>query len=514
MSRYRKGRAILVALALAACGRSAPRTAAPAVPAPAPAPVPPTDTVAAPDTTPLPPSDSAATAATPRARTPERPAQRCILDTENTPETRLLSIRDPTSDKRTTYIGGGFVGRCRTQPIRLFSDSAESYEQTRLHYLIGKVKYREDRVSLDADRLTYYQAEERLVAEGNVVVTGKDSSRMTGPRAEYFRAVRGVRNASRVVMTARPTLHMYETDSAGKRVKEPVVLVADNIVGEGDTLFTAWGKVQLDRTDLAARGDSAILDNVKEFSRLMKAPRVESKGKQSFTLIGRVVDIFGRTKKVERVLAVDSAQAVSQDLTLTADTVDLRVNNDQLSRAFAFGQTRATAVTPERKIIADSLDVHMPGQRLRELFAVRKAYAESDPDTAKIASQERDWLKGDTIVARFDSTARDTASQPALRDLTARGDASSFYQMPSNRGEKDKPGLSYVRGRVIAVHFVDREVQTVTVTDSVAGVFLEATPPDTLPPGTTRPVRRPTRTTTPARPGAAPPRRPGRGPGA
>ncbi|MBL8960118.1 MAG: hypothetical protein JNJ98_09710, partial [Gemmatimonadetes bacterium] len=124
----------------------------------------------------------------------------------------------------------------------------------------------------------------------------------------------------------------------------------------------------------------------------------------------------------------------------------------------------------------------------------------------------RDWLRGDTIVARFDSIpGQDTTSQPTLRDLVARGQASSFYQMPSNRGEKDKPGLSYVRGRVIALDFKAREVQTVTVTDSVAGLFLEATPPDTLPPDKARAVKRPPRAAAPARPGAAPRRRPGPG---
>lgn len=440
-----------------------------------------------------PPADIARGDSVKTPRKNERPAQRCLFDFDNTPETRSQAIRDPISDKYTTYVGGGVVGVCRTQAIKIFADSAESYEQNRLHYLIGRVKYREDRVSLDADRLTYFQAEERLVAEGNVLVTMKDSSSMTGPRAEYFRAVRGLRPASKIVMTARPTLRMYETDSVGKRQSDPVVLVADNIIGEGDTLFVAHGNVQLDRTDLQARGDSAVLDNLRQFSRLMKNPRVESKGDQPFSLVGRVIDVFGRTKRVDRVLSMDSAKAVSQDLTLTADTVDLRVADNKLNRAFAFGASRANAITKERRIIADSLDVLMPNQRLRELHAVRGAYAESDVDSLKIRSTERDWLRGDTIVARFDSVVKDTSAQPTLRDLIAEGDAKSFYQLPSNKGDKDKPGLSYVRGRRITVDFKEREVQTVTVVDSVAGLFLEASPPDTVAAGTKPAKKRPTR---------------------
>jgi lipopolysaccharide export system protein LptA len=446
------------------------------------------------------------TAAKPPAKRAERPAQRCTLDFENTPETRAQSIRDPISQKYTTYIGGGVIGICRGQATRIVGDSAESYEQNRLHYLIGHVKYRDDQVVLDADRVTYFQGEERLLAEGNVVVTMKDSSSMTGPRAEYLRAVRGVRPASRVLMNARPTLRMYETDSAGKRQPDPVVLIADNIVGEGESLFVANGNVQLDRVDLKARGDSGLLDNVRQYARLMKGPQVESKGSQPFTLTGRIVDVFGRSRRIERVLSLDSAQAVSKDLTLTADTLDLRVTENKLNRAYAFGAGQANAVTPERRIVADSLDVVMPNQRLRELHAVGSAYADSDPDSAKITSTDRDWMRGDTIVARFDTVARDTTSQPALRDLKASGNASSFYQMPSQRGDKQRPGLSYVRGREITIDFNDREVQTVAVTDSVAGVFLEASPPvdsskvDAKPSNRRRtPARPPARGTTPVR---------------
>lgn len=488
-----------IVLLAAACGRGAPRPST----TPERAPQQPPPVAAAPDTArvapdtarapiALPPAPPAATDSARRAGQPEAPARRCLLDLLNTPETRLLIITDPISGKRTTYFGAGVIGVCRGQNMRITADSAESYEQNGLHFLIGNVKYREDRASLDADRLTYYQADERLVAEGNVVVVMKDSSSMVGPRAEYFRAVRPLRSASRIVSTGRPTLHMYETDSAGKRQDDPVQLVANTIIGEGETLYVAVGQVQLDRTDLRATGDSAVLDNVRQFSRLMMKPVVESKGSQPFTLKGRVIDVFGRTRRLDRILSVDSASAVSKDLTLTADTVDLRVADNKLQRAFAFGSgpDLATAVTKERTIVAESLHVHMPEQRIRELHAVGSAYAESDADTNKVKTEERDWLRGDTIVAQFDSVAKgDTTSQPAIRELVASGAASSFYQIPSNSGQKEKPGLNYVRGGIIRIDFSERDVQTVTVENQAAGLYLEATKDSTATarPGTRRP---------------------------
>ena len=39
--------------------------------------------------------------------------------------------------------------------------------------------------------------------------------------------------------------------------------------------------------------------------------------------------------------------------------------------------------------------------------------------------------------------------------------------------EQTKPALNYVRGRVIKIDLVHRQVQTVTVIDSAAGVYLE-----------------------------------------
>jgi len=507
---------ILLVTAAVACGRGGPRPATtpgrdpgqPPVAAPDTArPTPDTTRVAA-DTTPaiaLPPAPPAATDSARRAATPEPPPRRCLLDLLNTPETRLLIITDPISGKRTTYFGAGVIAVCRGQDMRITADSAESYEQNGLHFLIGNVKYREDRASLDADRLTYYQADERLVAEGNVLMVMKDSSSMVGPRAEYFRAVRPLRNAARIVSTGRPTLRMYETDSAGKRQSDPVQLVANTIIGEGETLYVAQGQVQLDRTDLTATSDSATLDNVRQFSRLMIKPVVESKGEQPFTLRGRVIDVFGRTRRLDRILSIDSASAVSKDLTLNADTVDLRVTNNKLQRAFAFGSGPglATAVTKERTIVAESLYVQMPEQRIRELHAVGSAYAESDPDTNKVQTGERDWLRGDTIVAHFDSVAQaDTTGQPAIRELVASGAASSFYQLPSNSGQKDKPGLNYVRGGLIRIDFSESEVQTVTVENQAAGVYLEPAKDSTATP---RPgARRP-----PAAP-AVPPRPPQR----
>ena len=103
----------------------------------------------------------------------------------------------------------------------------------------------------------------------------------------------------------------------------------------------------------------------------------------------------------------------------------------------------------------------MPGQRTREIRALRKAYAQSLPDTAKLHTKERDWMRGDTITAHFDSVQApgDTSSQPQMRQLISRGSAQSFYQLAAKDSGVVGPAINYVKGRDISIAFANRVVQ-------------------------------------------------------
>jgi len=144
-----------------------------------------------------------------------------------------------------------------------------------------------------------------------------------------------------------------------------------------------------------------------------------------------------------------------------------------------WGKSRARALNPTYDIVADSLDVHMPDQHLREIRALREAFAQSVPDTTRVHTAEHDWLRGDTIFAFFDTTARpagDTASQPQLHELRSAGDASSFYQIAPKDTAAVSPAMNYVRGEQITVHFANREVQNVNIIGKAAGVYLDPLP--------------------------------------
>jgi len=437
----------------------------------------------------------------------------CDLQLPPGTSTRGNVVTD-ASGKRITFLGQGVIAHCIGQGNTLTADSAEYYESEGRLYLVGHVHYTEPRVTVDSRTMTYYQNDNHLHAEGDVVGVMSNGSVFRGPSADYYRST-SLRPVSRIYGPGRPNVTLIQKDTTGRgRPPDTAHVVANQINMEGDSLVYASGRVEITRPDLLATGDSAFMDSGRDFARLMRQPSVQGKGTRAFTLTGGVIDVYSHNRQVERVVATPSGHALSQDLELVADSIDLRVQTNLLQRAIAWGKGRARAVSPDREIIADSIDAIMPAQRVREVRALRNAYAESNPDSGVI-STKRDWMRGDTIVAHFDSIAAgDTSSKPKIREIVAEGNARSFYQMKSSKAPANQPSVNYVRGRIIDILFEDRKVATVTVTDQATGVMIEpataastttpkatapATPPKTVVPTT------PAKSATPAKP--PPPRR-------
>jgi len=405
----------------------------------------------------------------------------CNMDLFNYDSTNTLAIKLPSGQYNSWY-GRGVRGKCTNTDQKIAGDSLEAMGDVKSYTLVGHAHYEETRITLDADRIYYFQTEERVLAEGNVVAVTQKGTVMRGPRAEYFRAVPGLRAQSRLVATGRPVTRLSPAD-AGGGATDTVDVVADRINDIADSLVYAGGSVVITRPDLVTTSDSATMDAGNEWARLTGRPRIEGKGESKYTLVGIQIDLWSKERRLTRVQAADSAKATSEDVTLVSDTIDLRLTDQKLSRAYAWGKSRARAKATDRDIIADSIDVDMPGQVMRELRALRSANAKSRTDTTKFVSTEEDWLRGDTIVATFDSTRTkpDSASKPVIKRIHASGNASSFYQVASSQGPKAGPNLNYVKGRAITLLFgADRAVSSVTVTEKASGVYLEREVPDSL----------------------------------
>ena len=100
----------------------------------------------------------------------QTPARECLLQYEtSTGNTRTNAQKTP-SGQYNFFQGGGVTYHCEGQDNTLQADSAEYYGDQKVLYLIGSVHYTEPRAKVDSDRMTYYQIEDRLRAEGNVFV--------------------------------------------------------------------------------------------------------------------------------------------------------------------------------------------------------------------------------------------------------------------------------------------------------------------------------------------------------
>ncbi len=91
----------------------------------------------------------------------------------------------------------------------------------------------------------------------------------------------------------------------------------------------------------------------------------------------------------------------------------------------------------------------------------------------------RDWLRGDTVTARFAQLEVEGRTKTVVHQIEAWTDASSFYQVidPARPGV---PSLNYARGnRILVVMKAEPKggVERVDILGKVDGVQLQPKPP-------------------------------------
>lgn len=392
----------------------------------------------------------------------------------NSVQQRQNSIK-LASGEYDNFLGGTVTIRCPSKSITLSADSAEIYGDEHRVYFVGHVHYLEPRLELHSDYLTYYQLEERILAAGNVDARLPSGSKLKGPQVDYRRVAPRIRTRAQALATGRPTVTIIQHDTSGKE-QPPVDVIANTIFMDGDSLIYASGAVQITRPEVNATSDSAFINTGTENMQLMRNPILNGTRGRPFRLVGDRIELYSRERKLQRVLSQAHAQANSQDFTLRSDTIDLRIVADQLDRAFAWGKSRAHATSPTQNMTADSLDVRMPGQRVREVHAVRKAFAEGRPDSTKFRADTTDWLRGDTIFAYFDSIPPpDTTKGPAIRKLISSDSAEAYYHVAPSDTSLHRFAINYVKGETITVSFDEQKVASIVVEGKVAGIYVEPT---------------------------------------
>jgi hypothetical protein len=408
-------------------------------------------------------------------------AGRCVFQITNVDRQGAV-VETPQG---TNYFAGGNVRlSCKNSQITMQSDSVAAYGGTVVHF-IGDVKYRDSTLTMDADKGTYYKNGEKWEARGRVATNNlKTGSKLNGPALDYYRVVKGIRDTMEMYSTGRPRIE-YTTADPGGKPAEPYIIVADRVRLMARDRLWAGGKVTIDRSDFSARGDSLRLDTGKgsDGTLIGGTPIMRGLGRDSFSLTGKRLDLRLNGRELTYVIAKGSGHAISKEWDLVADTIGLDIKNRRLERTLAWGDsTRPYATSPAYAMRADSLALDTPGQQLKEVRGFGTAWLGGtiDPRT-----KQRDWMRGDTVVAQF--VQRDSAGtrQAALSRIVARKSAQSFHLDPSARFP-DRPSINYARGDVIVMTMkqgVRSEVDRVDVKGLQDGVQLEASdaaPADSL----------------------------------
>jgi hypothetical protein len=241
--------------------------------------------------------------------------------------------------------------------------------------------------------------------------------------------------------------------------------------------------VTIDRSDFAAKGDSLRLDTGKgsDGTLIGGNPIMRGLGRDSFNLSGRRLDLKLDQRELTYVTAKGNGHAVSKEWDLVADTIGLDLNNRKLEQTLAWGDSiRPHATSPAYAMRADSLALDTPAQQLKEVRGFGSAWLGGTIDSA---SKQRDWMRGDTVVANF--VQRDSAgtTRAALSRIVARKEAQSYHVDP-NAKYPDRPSINYARGNVIVMTMsqnTQRGVERVDVRGQVDGIQLEAAEPPARP---------------------------------
>jgi hypothetical protein len=441
---------------------------------------------------PKPPSQAKPTATAKPAPSPSSVGQsgKCVFQIDNVDRQGSV-VETPAG---TNYFAGGNVRlSCRGSQISMQSDSVAAFGGTLVQF-IGKVKYRDSTLTMDADFGTYYKNGERWEARGKVTTQNtKTGSTLTGPSLDYYRVVKGVRDTLEMYAVGRPRIRYFADDSASK-AEEPYLIVADRVRFKGSDRIWAGGKVTIDRSDFAARADSLRLDTGRgnDGTLLGGGPIIRGLSADSFSLAGRKIDLTLDHRELSNVVAKGEGHAISKEWDLVGDTISLDLKARKLERTLAWGRTTRPFVTsPSYAMRADSLLLETPGQRLHEVRGFGKAWLGGEVDSA---TKERDWLRGDTVLAQF--TPHDSAgtSRAVLSRIEAMKDAQS-YHLERNSKFPQRPSINYARGNVIVVTMGkgnDVGVDRVDVRGQVEGLQLEASAdttarPDSLAPGRATP---------------------------
>ena len=396
------------------------------------------------------------------------------------------------------YMAGGVLAHCAGSGTTFRSDSAAYYGGVKRWDMVGRAHLRDTTLTLDANQIIYYLKQGRLDAHNNVVAVNRENhSTLRGPNLTYYRAVQGVRDTTETYATQRPAID-YRGAGASD-TSEPYVIVADRFRSKGNDRMWWGGTVTVDRSDLAARGDSMSMDQTAGRGLLVGHPSVTGKGSQTYTLTGTLIEMGFTQREMTAMKALGNGRAAGTDWTLTADTIHLALAERKLQRAFAWGpkdSIHARAISSTTTLTGDSLALDTPNQMLSEARSYRHAHSTSKRDSTT-ADSLADWIDGDTLLAHWIQAPDTTGKQRAtLNRVVARGSGKAFtHSYPAKPdttrprpirpvhpigpdslkadSADNRPSIDYTKADVIVIDMDRGKIQQVSAAGHVNGTHLD-----------------------------------------
>jgi lipopolysaccharide export system protein LptA len=330
---------------------------------------------------------------------------------------------------------------------------------------VGNVAFSDTTSELTSDRASYYQSDDRLEAFDNVrLVNRENGSILTAPHLIYTRASSANTDDAELFADRRPRVE-YRTE--GDSVA-PTIIIGDRVRLLGSSSAWAGGNVEIEKEDFAATGDSATLDLDAESGLLIGHAETVGQDSIGYTLRGGRIAYRMVESELNWVQAQERGEGLSADWRIVGDTIEFTISDSKIQAGMVWGDSiRPRAMSDTYTISADSLAVDLPDQVLTEMRGFGNARATSRGDSA---STEVDWIAGDTVVARFDSTSTGART---LTELRASGNARAFYQIYDADDPDLPPGFNYSRGLRIVATFEEETLLRVDVMGEADGIYLE-----------------------------------------
>jgi hypothetical protein len=398
-------------------------------------------------------------------------------------------VSAPTTERDTLPGGEGLVTfrngltlYCPVEQRRLRADSAFHFERQQRLELYGNVVYTERLTEISAQRMNYYRRLDYVEAHTNVRAQLEGGSSVEGNHITYYAKHPQLRPRDSLRAIQRPTFRFVERDSVSGAM-DTTRLVAETVFVHGDEVF-ASDAVQVTRTEMVATGDSMYANRnpYQRVLRFMRNPAITGQGTNQFRMTGKLIELKAAsgTRKIEKVEASEDARVESADLNLVSDTIHLQLAEQKVSGAQAWGDS-AHMESRGSTMRGNRLDILMPGGKLAEIRAQGQALALLPPDTAKVESEDKDFMKGDTIIVQFEEivsaprrVSRDSllaGASEVVRPDTSRvprfmlaiGSASLFVQQAGAGGNRACPSLHHWKGERIEATLSNRQVQEMKV---------------------------------------------------